>query len=211
YYRMVNDKENNLGEFPLPHGKIRLFIKEPAVDGDAIRSQAFLGEDWAKYTPLFAPLDLYVGVAQDVKVERFSMQPEGGPQKNHDEVTCPRFTMDGEEGVTKPFFRHHRTRHRYRLQNFKTEQGEAVTVPLTIKEHMDGEWLIEKIQLKEITGERNDLKEEVIPHDKVVTEKRIDVNNVEFEVKLPPTSVDQKYDLFITYLKKFRRYNPPKK
>ena len=71
FYRLVNDKKNAMGEFPLPYGKMRLFIKEPASDGDEVRSQAFLGEDWAKYTPLFAPLDLYVGVAQDVKAERF--------------------------------------------------------------------------------------------------------------------------------------------
>jgi len=43
---------------------MRLFIKEPKSDGDTVRSQAFLGEDWAQYTPLFAPLDLYVGVAR---------------------------------------------------------------------------------------------------------------------------------------------------
>ena len=211
YYRLTNDKDHQLGEFPLPHGKMRLFIKEPKSGNDEIRSQAFLGEDWAAYTPLFAPLDLYVGVAQDVKVERFTMQPEEGPAKNFDEVTCPRFTLDGQESVTKPFFRHERTRQRYRLQNFKTEQGEPVTVPLTIKEHMDGEWIIEKVQLMEITGERNDLKEKEVPHDKMVRERRIDVDNVEFEVDLPPTSVDQKYDLFITYLKKNRRFEEPPK
>ena len=102
YYRLQNDQENGMGQFPLPYGKVRLFIKEPASDADEVRSQAFLGEDWAKYTPLFAPLDLYVGVAQDVKVERFTMQPEAGPKAVFDEVTCPRFTMDGKKGVTKP-------------------------------------------------------------------------------------------------------------
>ncbi|MGA2254816.1 MAG: hypothetical protein ABSG53_09155, partial [Thermoguttaceae bacterium] len=56
YYRLTNDKENQMGGFPLPYGKVRLFIKEPKADGDAVRSQAFLGEDWAQYTPLFAPL-----------------------------------------------------------------------------------------------------------------------------------------------------------
>ena len=73
YYRVINDTENQMGGFPLPYGKVRLFIKEPKSDGDTVRSQAFLGEDWAQYTPLFAQLDLYVGVAQDVKVERFTI------------------------------------------------------------------------------------------------------------------------------------------
>ena len=206
YYRLVNDKTNQMGEFPLPYGKVRLFIKEPSSGGDEIRSQAFLGEDWAKYTPLFAPLDLYVGVAQDVKVERFQMQPEGGPKKVFDELTCPRFTIDGKEEVTKPKFRHLRTRFRYRLQNFKTEKGEPVRVPLTIQEHVDGEWIIEKVELKELTGERSEQTEETIPYEELFTTKRIDVNNVEFEMQLPPTDIDTKYDLFITILRKNRRY-----
>jgi hypothetical protein len=206
YYRLTNDKLNQMGGFPLPHGKMRLFIKEPKSEGDAVRSQAFLGEDWAQYTPLFAPLDLYVGAAQDVKVERFVMDPEGGPQKAQDEVVVPRFTMDGKEGVTKPQFRHLRTRTRYRLQNFKTEKGDPISVPLTIQEHLDGEWIIEKVVLKEILGERNEQKEREIPHAGVFEAKRIDVANVEFEMKLPPTTIDKKYDLYVTVLKKYRRY-----
>jgi hypothetical protein len=207
YYRLVNDQDNRLGEFPLPHGKVRLFIKEPKTgEADEVLSQAFLGEDWAQYTPLFAPLDLYVGVAQDVKVERFTMQPEGGANKNFDEMTCIRYTMDGKKGVTKPQFRHQRTRFRYRLQNFKTEKGEPIAVPLTIKEHVDGEWIIEKVVLKELEGERNELVEKEIPHAEMFTQKRIDTGNVEFEMKLPPTTIEKKYDLYVTILRKWRRY-----
>jgi hypothetical protein len=204
YYRLVNDKKNQLGEFPLPRGKMRLFIKEG--DGDDVKSQAFLGEDWAAYTPLFANLDLYVGVAQDVKVEMFQMPPEEGPKKATDEVTAKRITLDGKESITKPQFQNQRSRFRYRLQNFKTEKGDPVAVPLTILEHLEGEWIIEKIDLKEVTGERNEQKEKTIPHEDKITTKRIDVNHVEFEVKLPPTTVDKKYDLYITYLRKNRRY-----
>ena len=206
YYRLTNDKENQMGGFPLPYGKVRLFIKE--AEGRAatrVRSQAFLGEDWAQYTPLFAPLDLYVGTAQDVKVERFQMDPEGGVRNAFDEVTAPRFTIDGKEGVTKPLFRNVRSRVRYRLQNFKTEKGDPITVPLTIKEHVDGQWIIEKVVLKEILGERNEQKEKEIPYADLFTVKRIDVNNVEYEIKLPPTTIDKKYDLYVTTLKMFVR------
>jgi hypothetical protein len=217
FYRLTNDKENQMGGFPLPYGKMRLFIKESKGGGaapkagdadadDTVRSQAFLGEDWAQYTPLFAPLDLYVGVAQDVKVERFTMDPEGGPKAAFDEITVPRFTMDGKEGVTKPQFRNLRTRYRYRLQNFKTDHGDPVAVPLTIKENLDGEWIIEKVVLKEVLGERNEQKEKEVPYADLFNVKRIDVNNVEFEMKLPPTTIDKKYDLYVTILKKYRRY-----
>jgi hypothetical protein len=206
YYRLHNDRARQLGAFPLPHGKARLFIKEPKSGDDEIRSQAFLGEDWAQYTPLFAPLDLYVGVAQDVKVERFQMQPEDGPRAAFDELTCPRILLNGEKQVTKPQFRHHRVRFRYRLQNFKTEKGDPVTVPLTIRERVDGEWIIERVVLKEILGERQDQQEREIPHATMFTERRIDVNNVEFDIRLPPTTIDKKYDLYVTILRKWRRY-----
>jgi len=206
YYRLENDTDNHMGEFPLPYGKVRLFIKENGGGGDEVRSQAFLGEDWAQYTPLFAPLDLYVGVAQDVKVERFTMQPEGGARKAYDELTCPRYTIDGKKGVTKPRFRDVRTRYRYRLQNFKTEKGEPVSVPLTITEHVDGEWEIEKVVLKQLEGEGNELEEKEIPHASLFEIKRIDTDNVEFEMQLPPTTIETKYDLFVTILKKNRRY-----
>jgi hypothetical protein len=206
YYRLQNDKENQMGAFPLPYGKVRLFIKEPKTGGDEVRSQAFLGEDWAKYTPLFAPLDLYVGAAQDVKAERFTMQPEEGPKKAYDELTCPRFTLDGKKSVTQPHFRNLRARYRYRLQNFKTEKGEPVTVPLTIQEHVDGEWIIEKVVLKELEGERSEQVEKEIPHADLFQIKRIDTANVEFEMSLPPTTIEKKYDLYVTILRKNRRY-----
>ncbi len=206
YYRLVNEKEKGLGAFPLPYGKIRLFIKEPKSEGDEARSQTFLGEDWAAYAPLFAPLDLYVGVAQDVKIERFTMQPEGGPSKLFDELTCPRVLLDGSKQVTYPKFRNYRTCFRYRLQNFKTEKGAPIAVPVTIHESVDGEWEIERIVMKEVLGERNDVKENVIPYEGMLKAKRIDVSNVEFEIQLPPTTIDRKFDLYIDILRKNRRH-----
>ena len=92
------------------------------------------------------------------------------------------------------------------MQNFKTEKGDPITVPLTIKEHVDGEWIVEKVVLKEILGERNEQKEKEIPYAELFKPKRIDVNNVEFEMKLPPTTIDKKYDLYVTILRKYRRY-----
>ena len=84
--------------------------------------------------------------------------------------------------------------------------GKPVSVPLTIKEHTDGQWIIEKTVLKEIVGERNEQKEKEIPFADMFTVKRIDVNNVEYDVKLPPTTIDKKYDLYVTILRKYRRY-----
>jgi len=58
----------------------------------------------------------------------------------------------------------------------------------------------------ELTGERNNLTDKVVPHDEMFETKRIDTQNVEFEVQLPPTTIEKKYDLFITILRKNRRY-----
>ena len=102
-----------------------------------------------------------------------------------------------------------RSRVRYRLQNFQTEKGDPITVPLTIKEHLDGQWIVEKVVLKEILGERNEQKEEEIPTADFFTPKFIDVNNIEYEIKLPPTTIDNKYDLYVTTLKMFVRSPQP--
>jgi hypothetical protein len=214
YYEIINDTAHGMGQFALPYGKARLYIQESGVAGagpaaDATSSQAFLGEDWAAYTPLFGTLNLYIGVAQDVKVERFIMPPtDGGPGGAYDEVTCKRVTEDGKTSVTSPLFRNERTTMRYRLQNFKTENGKAVTVPLTIKEKVDGEWTIEKVELQEVTGERDLQKTKVIPYTDIFSYERIDVNNVEYKMNVPPTAIDKKYDLFVTVLRKNRPYQP---
>ena len=134
-------------------------------DGDAVRSQAFLGEDWAQYTPLFAPLGPVRGRGPGREGRTVHDGPGGRRAERPSTRLPPRaYTIDGKEGVTKPLFRNLRTRYRYRLQNFKTEKGDPITVPLTIKEHLDGEWIIEKVVLKEILGERNEQKEKEIPY-----------------------------------------------
>ena len=71
YYRLTNDKEHQMGDFPLPYGKVRLFIKEaktaeadPAAARAAARpSGAKIGPSTRRCSPRS---DLYV-VAQDVK------------------------------------------------------------------------------------------------------------------------------------------------
>lgn len=68
HYVLVNDRAHGLGEFPLMFGKARIFID----DGQG--SEAFLGEDWAQFTPRDDELALYLGVAQDVVVKRTIQQ-----------------------------------------------------------------------------------------------------------------------------------------
>jgi len=64
HYVLVNDEANQLGKFPLPYGKVRIFQK------DGRGGEAFTGEDWGKFTPIDDEMKLYLGLARDVKVER---------------------------------------------------------------------------------------------------------------------------------------------
>ena len=80
-------------------------------------------------------------------------------------------------------------------------------MPLTIKEHVDGEWIIEKVVLKEILGERNDAEGKRHSARRRCSPRSGSTStNVEFEMKLPPTTIDKKYDLYVTVLRKNRRY-----
>ncbi len=65
HYVLKNDKANQLGVHPLPHGKVRIFI-----DGGGPGGAAFLGEDWGRFTPIDDEMKLYLGVAQDIVIKR---------------------------------------------------------------------------------------------------------------------------------------------
>jgi hypothetical protein len=58
----------DLGSYPLPFGKVRIFLKK--VEQDKSVSEAFMGEDWGQFTPIDDEMKLYLGLARDVKVER---------------------------------------------------------------------------------------------------------------------------------------------
>jgi len=63
-YRLKNDAAHGLGLFPLMFGKARIFQD----DGQGM--SAFLGEDWARFTPRDDEVDLFLGVARDIVVKR---------------------------------------------------------------------------------------------------------------------------------------------
>ena len=63
-YVLSNDEKHNLGLFPLQYGKVRIFQK------DGRGGEAFIGEDWGKFTPIDDEMKLYLGLARDVVVKR---------------------------------------------------------------------------------------------------------------------------------------------
>jgi hypothetical protein len=64
HYVLQNDPSHGLGQFPLRFGKARIFQQ------DGHGGVAFLGEDWAAFTPRDDELKLYLGVARDIVVKR---------------------------------------------------------------------------------------------------------------------------------------------
>ncbi|MHC4413981.1 MAG: hypothetical protein ACYS0G_01725 [Planctomycetota bacterium] len=64
HYLLKNDKAHGLGAFPLMPGKARIF------QDDGRGTVAFLGEDWAPFTPRDDEMALYLGVAKDIVVKR---------------------------------------------------------------------------------------------------------------------------------------------
>lgn len=64
YYVLRNSPDQGLGKAALPFGKARIFQR------DRKGGTAFVGEDWAKFTPRDDELALYLGVARDIVVKR---------------------------------------------------------------------------------------------------------------------------------------------
>lgn len=64
HYLVQNDAEHGLGLAPLPFGKARIF------QDDGRGTVAFLGDDWAAFTPRDDELKLFLGVAKDVDIKR---------------------------------------------------------------------------------------------------------------------------------------------
>lgn len=171
-YRLQNDAKHALGQFPLYAGKARLYQK------DSQGTQAFLGEDWGAYTPLMKPMDLYLGNAKEVKIERFAFASK--------EVNRRGVVVDVEE-VWK-----------FQLENFKKD---AVPLKLTLHPQGTGQWEVTRMELKEEQGELDQKKEVAENVEGFAAWERKDTRTLEITAKLPPTEKVKK-NLYITILKR---------
>ncbi|MHC4795880.1 MAG: hypothetical protein ACYTF1_04470, partial [Planctomycetota bacterium] len=64
HYVIKNDKNHQLGQFPLMPGKARIFQE------DGKGGTAFIGEDWGRFTAIQDEMKLYLGLARDIVVKR---------------------------------------------------------------------------------------------------------------------------------------------
>ncbi len=115
FYHIENTKANRMGTFALKSGKARIYIK------DSKGEEVFLGEDWGAATPRGETMDLFVGLARDIKIKRKIME---NINFNH----RGRSLHDNR----KVFL--------FEIENFKDQE-----ITLQLKEHFDGgEWKITK-------------------------------------------------------------------
>ena len=89
-----------------------------------------------------------------------------------------------EEIVKLPIKNYHQTI-RYQIENFKDS-----AVALTMVEHPGGEWVIDDIEVKEESGERDDIREKSYSTD--VKQERIDLDNVKLHVQVPANGREKK-------------------
>ncbi len=172
FYEIKNSETSGLGRFPLPRGKIRIFQE------DSAGTEAFLGEDWAAYTPVGETMPVYLGQAKEVIVKRFVFSNTekiiDGPLKDIHQVI------------------------KYRVENFKKD-----SVPLTIMDHFDGEWVLDKIELKEETGERDKISEQILSQSDYIKTEKQDIQNFKILFNTP-VSVNKKYNLYAHIILKNR-------
>jgi hypothetical protein len=124
HYQLQNDKQHSLGAFPLQPGKVRIFIQ------DGRGGEAFLGEDWARLTPLEDKMRLSLGEARDVVCTRIIAE-----NKRH----TVRGNLFDQEVVIK-----------YEIENFKdqpvtldiVEQINSLARQYGADPHGDAQWEI---------------------------------------------------------------------
>ena len=159
HYVLTNDRANGLGEFPLMPGKARIF------QDDGRGTVAFLGEDWARFTPRDDEMALYLGVTKDIVVKR----------------TIEKRT---QKRVLGRLYDYHVTV-KYEIENFKDQP-----VVLDIAESMPA--LRAEIhgntgrQVEWVLGGKGTLRE--IDQEKSTADRPV------FHVTLPPRGDDQKAD-----------------
>ena len=145
---------------------------------DSAGTEAFLGEDWVPYTPVGEPMPAYLGQAKEVKVKRFLYLEK--------------------ENIINPPLKDIRRVVKFQVENFKKD-----AVPLTIMEHPEGEWVLEGIELREETGERDKISERTVAHGGMIRTEKMDINNLRITFDVPVTTA-KKYNIYAAIVLKNR-------
>ncbi len=143
-YRILNDAASGLGQFAMWGGKARLF------QDDGRGSTIFLGEDNAPLVPVGEKMELYIGDSRDIVVtQRKLREVQINLRKNDSDRVV---LYDTDEIITA------------KIENFKDSPA-----TLTMIQHIEGQWDMEKCNL---------------PY------TRKDASTLEFEIELPARTAD---------------------
>jgi hypothetical protein len=114
-YRLKNISENNLGEFGLPEGKVRVFQE------DGHGSTIFLGEDGIGYVPIEEKAEIYIGDSRDIVVIQQKLEDKKiNIRRNKDNRVV---LYDTDEKIFA------------KIENFKDQPA-----VLTMIQHITGQW-----------------------------------------------------------------------
>jgi hypothetical protein len=114
-YRLKNIKENHLGKFALPQGKVRVFQE------DGHESTIFLGEDTIDYVPMGENSMIRIGDSRDIVITQQKMHAKNiNVRRNKDNMVV---LYDTDEKIYA------------KIENFKDQPA-----VLTMIQHIPGQW-----------------------------------------------------------------------
>ena len=149
-YRIENNKDSNLGEFALWGGKARIY------QDDGHESTIILGEDNAILAPVGEKMELYIGDSRDIVVTQKKLNDGRINIVRRNTGNREIVMYDTDETIEAV------------IENFKDSPAE-----LTVIEHIEGEWDMDRCTLDDQRLTLND------------GYKKKDANTIEFEITLP--------------------------
>lgn len=135
-YRLKNIKENRLGKFALPQGKIRVFQE------DGYESTIFLGEDTIDYVPTGENTMIKIGDSRDIVITQQKMHAKNiNVRRNKENIIV---LYDTDEKIYA------------KIENFKDQAA-----VLTMIQHIPGQWEMADCDMKYTLKDSSTLEFEI--------------------------------------------------
>ena len=135
-YRLKNIKENRLGKFALPQGKVRVFQE------DGYESTIFLGEDTIDYVPAGENTMIRIGDSRDIVITQQKMHAKNiNVRRNKENIIV---LYDTDEKIYA------------KIENFKDQAA-----VLTMIQHIPGQWEMTDCDMKYTLKDSSTLEFEI--------------------------------------------------
>ena len=154
-YRLKNIKENHLGKFALPQGKVRVFQE------DGHESTIFLGEDTIDYVPTGENTMIRIGDSRDIVITQQKMHSKNiNVRRNKDNMVV---LYDIDEKIYA------------KIENFKDQPAVLIMI-----QHIPGQWDMADCNMKYTLKDSSTLEFEIrlVPGEKKELNMRYHRRNV---------------------------------